>query len=47
MLNVSGWIPAAVLALVFALAGDVKLIGAPGMVAEFAQIGIGHCGSRK
>ena len=42
MINIIGWILAAVLALVFALAGGVKLIGAPGMVAEFAQIGIGQ-----
>jgi putative oxidoreductase len=42
MINIVGWILAVVLALVFALAGGVKLIGAPGMVAEFAQIGIGQ-----
>lgn len=37
-----GWIPAVPLALIFLLAGGVKLIGAPGMVTEFAQIGIGQ-----
>ncbi len=42
MTNVVGWILAVVLALVFTLAGGVKLIGVPAMVAEFAQIGIGQ-----
>jgi putative oxidoreductase len=42
MMNIIGWILAIVLALVFVLAGGVKLIGAPGMVTEFAQIGIGQ-----
>jgi hypothetical protein len=42
MTNIIGWILAIVLALVFVLAGGVKLIGAPGMVTEFAQIGIGQ-----
>ncbi len=42
MTNVIGWILAVFLALVFTLAGGVKLMGAPGMVAEFAQIGIGQ-----
>jgi putative oxidoreductase len=42
MTNILGWILAVVLALVFAIAGGVKLIGAPAMVAEFAQIGIGQ-----
>jgi putative oxidoreductase len=42
MANVIGWILAVVLALVFVLAGGVKLIGASGMVTEFAQIGIGQ-----
>jgi uncharacterized membrane protein YphA (DoxX/SURF4 family) len=42
MTNIAGWILAVVLALVFTLAGGVKLIGVPGMVAEFAQIGIGQ-----
>src|SRR5580658_7131788 len=42
MTNIAGWILAIVLALVFTLAGGVKLIGVPGMVAEFAQIGIGQ-----
>jgi uncharacterized membrane protein YphA (DoxX/SURF4 family) len=42
MTNIVGWILAIVLALVFALAGGTKLIGVPGMVTEFAQIGIGQ-----
>src|SRR5580704_13393933 len=42
MTNIIGWILAIVLALVFSFAGGVKLIGVPGMVAEFAQIGIGQ-----
>lgn len=42
MRNVAGWILAVFLALVFSLAGGVKLIGAPGMVTEFAQIGFGQ-----
>jgi putative oxidoreductase len=42
MNNIAGWILAVILALVFTLAGGVKLIGAPAMVAEFAQIGIGQ-----
>jgi putative oxidoreductase len=42
MTNIVGWILTIVLSLVFTLAGGVKLIGVPGMVAEFAQIGIGQ-----
>ena len=42
MTNIIGWILAIFLAVVFVLAGGVKLIGAPGMVTEFAQIGIGQ-----
>ncbi len=42
MTNIAGWILAVVLALVFTLAGGVKLIGTPAMVAEFARIGIGQ-----
>jgi uncharacterized membrane protein YphA (DoxX/SURF4 family) len=42
MKNVIGWILAVFLALVFALAGGIKLVGAPAMVQEFAQIGIGQ-----
>jgi putative oxidoreductase len=42
MTNIVGWILAIVLALVFSLAGGTKLVGVPGMVAEFAQIGIGQ-----
>ena len=42
MKNVLGWILAVFLALLFALAGGIKLIGAPAMVQEFAQIGIGQ-----
>jgi putative oxidoreductase len=42
MTSIVGWILAIFLALVFILAGGVKPIGVPGMVAEFAQIGIGQ-----
>src|ERR1700733_15316004 len=42
MNNIAGWILAIIMALVFTLAGGVKLIGVPAMVAEFAQIGIGQ-----
>jgi putative oxidoreductase len=42
MTNIAGWILSVVLALVFSLAGGTKLIGVPGMVSEFAQIGIGQ-----
>jgi putative oxidoreductase len=42
MTNIVGWILSVVLALVFSLAGGTKLIGVPGMVAEFAQIGVGQ-----
>jgi putative oxidoreductase len=42
MRNIAGWILGIFLALVFLLAGGVKLIGVPGMVTEFAQIGIGQ-----
>lgn len=42
MTNIVAWILTIVLALVFTLAGGVKLIGVPGMVTEFAQIGIGQ-----
>jgi len=42
MKNVAGWILAVFLALVFVLAGGIKLIGAPAMVQEFAQIGFGQ-----
>lgn len=36
------WVLAAFLALTFAFAGGVKLIGAPAMVQEFTQIGFGQ-----
>jgi putative oxidoreductase len=42
MTNIVGWILAIFLAVVFVFAGGVKLIGAPSMVTEFAQIGIGQ-----
>jgi uncharacterized membrane protein YphA (DoxX/SURF4 family) len=42
MRNIAGWILAVFLAVVFLLAGGVKLIGVPGMVTEFSQIGIGQ-----
>jgi putative oxidoreductase len=40
--NIFVWILTVLLAIVFTLAGGVKLIGAPAMVQEFAQIGIGQ-----
>jgi putative oxidoreductase len=40
--NILAWILAVFLAIVFAFAGGVKLIGARAMVQEFAQIGIGQ-----
>jgi len=42
MKNVVGWILAVFLAILFALVGSIKLIGAPSMVKEFAQIGFGQ-----
>lgn len=42
MANIASWILAIVLAVVFALAGGVKLAATPPMVAEFAQIGTGQ-----
>jgi uncharacterized membrane protein YphA (DoxX/SURF4 family) len=42
MKNVIGWILAVFLAILFALVGSIKLIGAPAMVKEFAQIGFGQ-----
>lgn len=41
-LNVLAWILAVLLAFVFVFAGGAKLLGAPAMVQEFAQIGIGQ-----
>jgi putative oxidoreductase len=40
--NILAWVLAVFLAIVFTLAGGVKLIGARAMVQEFAQIGIGQ-----
>jgi putative oxidoreductase len=40
--NALAWILAILLAIAFTLAGGVKLIGVPGMVQEFAQIGLGQ-----
>jgi putative oxidoreductase len=40
--NILAWILAVFLAIVFAFAGSIKLIGARAMVQEFAQIGIGQ-----
>jgi putative oxidoreductase len=42
MKNVIGWILAVFLTLLFTLVGGLKLIGAPAMVKEFAQIGLGQ-----
>jgi uncharacterized membrane protein YphA (DoxX/SURF4 family) len=40
--NILAWILAVLLAIVFVFAGGAKLVGAPAMVQEFAQIGIGQ-----
>jgi putative oxidoreductase len=40
--NALAWILAILLAIAFTLAGGIKLIGVPGMVQEFAQIGLGQ-----
>jgi uncharacterized membrane protein YphA (DoxX/SURF4 family) len=40
--NIVAWVLALLLAMVFVLAGGVKLLGARAMVQEFAQIGIGQ-----
>ena len=40
--SILGWLLAVLLAIVFTLAGGVKLISAPAMVQEFAQIGVGQ-----
>jgi putative oxidoreductase len=40
--NMLAWILAVFLAIVFTLAGGMKLINAPAMVQEFAQIGFGQ-----
>jgi putative oxidoreductase len=40
--NILAWVLAVFLAIVFTLAGGIKLIGARAMVQEFAQIGIGQ-----
>lgn len=42
MKNVIGWILAVLLTLQFALVGGLKLVGAPAMVKEFAQIVLGQ-----
>jgi uncharacterized membrane protein YphA (DoxX/SURF4 family) len=40
--SVLAWILSILLAIAFTLAGGIKLISAPGMVQEFAQIGLGQ-----
>ena len=40
--NVFAWILAVLLAVAFAMAGGIKLIGRQSMVQEFAQIGFGQ-----
>lgn len=40
--GVLAWILAILLAVAFTLAGGIKLISKPGMVQEFAQIGLGQ-----
>src|SRR5262252_6309826 len=40
--SVLAWVLSILLAIAFTLAGGIKLISAPGMVQEFAQIGLGQ-----
>jgi uncharacterized membrane protein YphA (DoxX/SURF4 family) len=40
--SVLAWFLSILLAIAFTLAGGIKLISAPGMVQEFAQIGLGQ-----
>ena len=40
--NIIGWVLCILMALAFTMAGSVKLIGRPGMVQEFNQIGLGQ-----
>jgi uncharacterized membrane protein YphA (DoxX/SURF4 family) len=40
--NIFAWLLTILLAIAFILAGGIKLTSAPGMVQEFAQIGIGQ-----
>ena len=40
--KILAWILAVLLAVVFIFAGGAKLLGAPAMVQEFAQIGVGQ-----
>ena len=41
-MKILAWVLTIFLALVFTLAGGVKLVNNPGMVQEFAQIGLGQ-----
>jgi uncharacterized membrane protein YphA (DoxX/SURF4 family) len=40
--SVLAWVLSILLAIAFTLAGGIKLISVPGMVQEFAQIGLGQ-----
>ena len=42
LLTILTWILTILLTIAFTLAGGVKLISSPGMVQEFAQIGLGQ-----
>ena len=42
MKRLAAWILSVLLAVIFLFAGGVKLLGVPGMVKEFADIGIGQ-----
>jgi uncharacterized membrane protein len=42
MRNIAAWFLAGVLAVAFTFFGGIKLISNPGMVQEFAQIGLGQ-----
>jgi putative oxidoreductase len=42
MKKIIAWILTVLLAVLFALVGSLKLIGVPGAVREFAQIGFGQ-----
>jgi uncharacterized membrane protein YphA (DoxX/SURF4 family) len=42
LVSVFAWVLSILLAIAFTLAGGIKLISVPGMVQEFAQIGLGQ-----
>jgi putative oxidoreductase len=40
--SIPGWLLSALLALIFLMAGSMKLMSRPNMVQEFAQVGLGQ-----